>query len=276
VALADNRVAGDSLAVSNTGASFADKNAGSGKTVTVAGIAIAGADAANYTVNTTAATTADITARALLVNAVADSKRYDGTTLATVKLGDNRVAGDQLTVRAADASFADPGLGLAKTVTVSGIALSGQDAANYTVNTVAVASADVTSNAALEQTIGAVTNQNTVPTAYTIAPLGFDRAAPATAATQSGFVVTAPMQTALASAFSQGTYIDAVMAPAAGQRSQAISQEQLGQVVSPGGDGTVRVSLQRNGVTAIVDGGVRLPEGVAQQYFIVPAQAAAQ
>ena len=69
VNLLDNRVAGDSLVLSLAGASFADKNAGSGKVVTVDGIAVTGADAGNYTFNTTAAATADIAQRALTVTA---------------------------------------------------------------------------------------------------------------------------------------------------------------------------------------------------------------
>ena len=47
---------------SYTSATFADKNVGTGKTVSVSGISISGTDAGNYTFNTTATTTADITA----------------------------------------------------------------------------------------------------------------------------------------------------------------------------------------------------------------------
>ncbi len=65
VTLADNRIAGDVLSISNSGASFADKNAGANKTVTVNGIALSGTDAGNYTVNATATTTASITQAAL-------------------------------------------------------------------------------------------------------------------------------------------------------------------------------------------------------------------
>jgi hypothetical protein len=64
VTLSDNRVAGDVFTTSYTSASFADKNVGTGKTVSVSGITISGADAGNYTFNTTATATADITAPA--------------------------------------------------------------------------------------------------------------------------------------------------------------------------------------------------------------------
>src|SRR5439155_16445609 len=59
---------GDALTVSYTGATFADKNAGTGKTVTVRGIALSGPDAGNYTLTKcTATTTADITPAVLRV-----------------------------------------------------------------------------------------------------------------------------------------------------------------------------------------------------------------
>ncbi|MEB5967453.1 YDG domain-containing protein, partial [Comamonas testosteroni] len=54
-------VAGDSLTVANASGSFSDKNAATGKTVTVSGISLGGADAGNYTLaSSTATTTADI------------------------------------------------------------------------------------------------------------------------------------------------------------------------------------------------------------------------
>ena len=51
---------GDSVSYVGGSATFADRNAGTGKTVTAAGLALAGADASNYSVNTTATTAADI------------------------------------------------------------------------------------------------------------------------------------------------------------------------------------------------------------------------
>src|SRR6185312_11636997 len=92
--LADDRVSGDVFSDSYSSALFDTKNVGTGKTVTVGGIAISGTDAGNYTFNTTTTTTADITARALHVTASADSKVYDGTTAAVAHLADDRVSGD--------------------------------------------------------------------------------------------------------------------------------------------------------------------------------------
>src|SRR5439155_210074 len=139
--LSDDRVAGDLLTDAYVAASFADKNVGTAKPVSVSGISISGPDAANYTINTTASTTAAITARALTVSATGANKVYDGTTAATVTLSDDRVAGDLLTDASTAASFADKNVGTAKPVTVTGISISGPDAANYTFNTTAAITA---------------------------------------------------------------------------------------------------------------------------------------
>ena len=76
VSLQDDRIAGDVLTLSNTSASFADKNAGSNKVVTVSGIAAGGADAGNYTLaSSTATTTASITPATLQVTGVSAQDR---------------------------------------------------------------------------------------------------------------------------------------------------------------------------------------------------------
>jgi hypothetical protein len=142
VTLSDNRIANDKLTEAGT-ATFADKKAGNGKAVGVTGIALTGDDAANYTSNATASTTANITARALTIRAAGVSRVYDGTTAATVNLSDNRVSGDQLT-ETYTAAFADKKAATGKAVGVTGIALAGSDAANYTFNTTASATADIT------------------------------------------------------------------------------------------------------------------------------------
>ncbi len=145
--LSDNRLAGDSLSASYAGASFADKNVGTAKAVSVSGISVTGADSGNYTFNTSASTTANITARALTVTATAPNKVYDGTTTATAALSDNRLTGDSFTVSYTSARFADKNVGTGKPVTVSGISLSGSDAANYLPNTSATAAASITPRA---------------------------------------------------------------------------------------------------------------------------------
>lgn len=74
VTLSDNRVAGDALTLSFTSATFSNANAGSGKAIAVSGISVSGTAASNYTFNTTASTTATISARPITVTADARSK----------------------------------------------------------------------------------------------------------------------------------------------------------------------------------------------------------
>ena len=131
VRLSDNRVSGDVLELSRGAATLADKHAGRDKPVTVAGLGVTGADAGNYVLVTTAASTTASVDPALLLLSMSADKVYDGGTAALVRFGDNRVAGDQLAVSAAQAGFADRNAGADKPVTASGLALSGADAGNY-------------------------------------------------------------------------------------------------------------------------------------------------
>ena len=70
VSLSSDKLAGDAVTPSYTSASFANKNVGTAKAVSVGGISISGADAGNYNLkNTTATTTANITKAPLTVTA---------------------------------------------------------------------------------------------------------------------------------------------------------------------------------------------------------------
>src|SRR5207253_2073871 len=81
----DNRLSGDAFTDSYASASFADKNVGNGKTVSVSGLSISGTDAGNYSLsNTTASTTANITALHITGSFTADNKQYDGNATAAV------------------------------------------------------------------------------------------------------------------------------------------------------------------------------------------------
>jgi filamentous hemagglutinin family protein len=69
-------------------ATFADKNAGIGKTVTANTVSLAdganGGLASNYTLAVGQTTTADITAATLTISAASDSRVYDGTTVSSL------------------------------------------------------------------------------------------------------------------------------------------------------------------------------------------------
>jgi hypothetical protein len=81
------------LVTSGATATFADKAVGNGKTVTLAGLTLAGGDAGNYSL-TQPTTTANITAKALTVaNARALDKIYDGSTVATLSFATAQLTG---------------------------------------------------------------------------------------------------------------------------------------------------------------------------------------
>jgi len=154
-------VSGDSISLSGS-SQFDTKNAGIGKTVTINGIALRGADASNYALaSTTATTTADITAKTLTVDGVtADNKVYDGTTTATSTLSSSGiVSGDSISL-SGSSQFDTKNAGIGKTVTINGIALRGADASNYALaSTTATTTADIT---AKTLTVDGVTADNKV------------------------------------------------------------------------------------------------------------------
>src|SRR5207302_884450 len=116
VSLGDDRVSGDVFTDSYSTAAFNNKNVGTAKPISVNGLSISGADAGNYTSNTTASTSADISPRALTISATGANKVYDGTTTATVTLSDDRVTGDSFTDSYTSATFADKNVGNGKSV----------------------------------------------------------------------------------------------------------------------------------------------------------------
>ena len=70
------------LSTTNAAGAFADKNVGPGKSVSVTGLELYGADAANYTI-TEPTTNATITALPVTVTAATDAKTYDGSNSST-------------------------------------------------------------------------------------------------------------------------------------------------------------------------------------------------
>jgi len=145
-------VAGDNLTVSasgnfrNAGNTANDKNAANGKTVALTS-SYGGTDVGNYSFTDQSTASANITARALTVTATGTNKVYDGLTTDTVSLADDRVSGDVLTLANTVANFADKNVGTAKTVSVSGIGVTDTDAGNYSFNTTASTTADITARA---------------------------------------------------------------------------------------------------------------------------------
>lgn len=152
--LLSGAIGGDDVSYVGGTAAFDSRNVGTGKTVTVTGLSLSGADAANYTVNDTAIATADITPKALTITASASDKVYDGTVSATASLADDRIAGDDLTAGYTSAAFEDADAGVGKTVNVTGITVSGPDAGNYAANDAAVTTATIHKAAAVVSVTG--------------------------------------------------------------------------------------------------------------------------
>jgi hypothetical protein len=142
-------ISGDTVSLTGGTATFATKNAATAKTVTLTGATLTGTDAGNYTLGSVATATANITAKALTGSFTADDKQYDGNTSATVtgrSLNDT-VNGDNVSLTGGTATFATKNAGTAKTVTLTGATLTGTDAGNYTLTSVATTTADITAKA---------------------------------------------------------------------------------------------------------------------------------
>lgn len=140
-------VAGDDVALSDGTATFDNKNVGTGKTVTAAGIAITGADADNYILASTPVTTrADINAKGVTGRYVAADKAYDGNTDATLSEPNvtGAINGETVTLTGGSGAFADAKVGTNKLVTVSGASLEGADEGNYRLGTVTANNASIT------------------------------------------------------------------------------------------------------------------------------------
>ena len=119
-------ISGDTVTLSTAGraGTFANKNVGTAKAVTVTGYTISGADAANYALVQPTGLTADITQLALNVTgASAANKTYDALTAAPISGGAIApISGDTVTLSTAGRSgtFANKNVGTAKAVTVTG------------------------------------------------------------------------------------------------------------------------------------------------------------
>lgn len=135
-------ISGDTvtLVTASGSATFSDKAVASGKTVTVAGLTLSGADSANYSL-TQPTTTANITAKALTVSGTAVTTRaYDGTVAAPLNFSGASlvgvVGGDTVTLvtGSASATYADANAAAGKAVTVIGVSTGGADAGNYSLS----------------------------------------------------------------------------------------------------------------------------------------------
>jgi len=154
------------LTLGATGA-FADKNVGTGKTVTISGVSLDGNDADNYAISPDPTATADISEAPLTVTGItASDKVYDGNTDATLDTDSavlvGVVPGDDVSltglinpamldgdavfpiIEGATGNFYTPNVGVGKTVAVSVLFIIGDDAVNYSLAQPITTTADIT------------------------------------------------------------------------------------------------------------------------------------
>ena len=136
---------GDNVTLSNdTTGTFATKNVGNDIGVTT-NMTLIGPSAGNYFITQPTGLNADIMPLAIIVNATGQNKVYDTTTNATVNLSSTGVlSGDSLTFIDTSALFNSPNVANGIPIAVSGISATGTGAGNYTFNTTASTSANIT------------------------------------------------------------------------------------------------------------------------------------
>jgi filamentous hemagglutinin family protein len=135
-------ISGDDIALNNPASgSYDTKNAGNGKTVTVSGVALTGVDAGNYSIAsaTLSGAVGQIDPKALTASFTGVvRKTYDGNTDAILAAGNynltGTISGDDIALNnPVSGSYDTRNAGSGKTVTVSGVALTGLDAGNYSI-----------------------------------------------------------------------------------------------------------------------------------------------
>ena len=138
------------LAGTDTGSftqTFDTANVGIAKTLTPAGVVSDGNGGANYAITFANDTTGEITARAITVTAVTDTKAFDGTTdsagIPTITSG--TLAGTD--TGAFTQTFDTAAAGSGKTLTPAGSVIDGNAGANYTITFVSVTTGVITGRA---------------------------------------------------------------------------------------------------------------------------------
>ena len=129
-------IAGDDVSLNDPlSGTYDTKNAGTGKTVSVSGLAVSGEDAANYTVNGSAAGDVGTIDRApLTLSAVGDSKTYDGSVLSgATPTYSGLLEGDSISNLAESYDSRNAG---SRTLLVTGYSIDdGNSGGNYAVTT---------------------------------------------------------------------------------------------------------------------------------------------
>lgn len=199
-------------------------------------------------------------------------KYYDGTTRATI--GGSTVgilSGDSVTIGGTGV-FSDPNVGTGKTVNISNGILSGADAANYNLtNTTATLTDGVIKDSSSLNNIITTSVNSTV---FQIPSMDIN-INPVT-----GIEVTGTMTPATSRGFTEGTLVDLVSKPLEDEVTQSLSlsdvkamqelQHSDNSTTTLNSTKEIRVALSHeNSIIDLVNGGVKLPNGVEQEFYII-------
>ncbi len=266
-------VNGDAVSLVQAG-SFADKNAGAGKTVT-ANYSLSGSDSGNYTLTQPTSLSGNIARKSLTITGttVAD-KTYDGTATANVATGavQGVVAGDQASVTASG-TFSDANTGVGKQVQVT-----------YTVSDPNYSLANEWKQANITKAYGSGVEQaQTSVQSTTMQPQAAAPSAgpsletglrPQTADTRASTSSTQVTAASVSAALGTSENLMLVSAPRGQEANALVSLGEAKNLLTGTASGNtasveVRVPSSRGSISEIVNGGLKLPDGVEQQLFVV-------
>ncbi|TWT98970.1 YDG domain-containing protein [Neorhodopirellula pilleata] len=142
---------GDVVTIADVIGTFADKNAGENKTITITGSTLGGADLGNYSITNQPTATADITPKSLTISGLtAADKVYDATATAIVDDSginfNGLLGGDTVSIDTLSGTFSDKNVGVGKTVTIA-TTYAGSDVNNYSITDQATTTASISPRA---------------------------------------------------------------------------------------------------------------------------------
>ncbi len=164
---------------------YADKNAGSSKTLSVSAYTVSdGNSGNNYTVTTVTNTTGSITKANLTITALANTKNFDGNVTATTKPTVSGLLGTDTVTNQVEV-YSDANTGTGKTLSVSAYTITdGNSGNNYTVTTQNNTQGEIDAAAGVTTTTSVVTSQASVvygtPVTFTITVTASSGTAPGT------------------------------------------------------------------------------------------------
>lgn len=269
-------ISGDTVNLTQAG-NYADKNVGTGKTITVAD-SLSGTDSGNYTLTQPTSLSSDIAPRPVSVATASGATRvFDGSTSVSPSLLSitNLIPGDTVAL-SGKGTLASSAVGSEPLSSLGGLTL---DNPNYTL-TDGTPSGSVMITAAFDQSIVVSSSPPSQPQPQAAdnlnAPAHVLGSTPMPPGQPTGFANVVTPLPQISAAFGNGTPLAIVSAPLGSEPTQVVTISQARSMLPGGGQAgnvfaDVRVPVSRNSLEDIVNGGVRLPDGLEQELFVVEA-----